>query len=381
MNLTELPAEMLQHISAFLDSRSLATFGSVCRKCREVSEIETLWQGLCKKDFQVTSVKGWDLSYKHAYTKVLVNCNFLGLKRLALLPYGGLVNVSWGVGEIQVNGHTAIGRSDPEHPLICEPYFCIRWSHDLDRLQVFCAQSENSACEEAILIEDPQYPLMYCRGRRESHVRNKRGGKPLKPKYGQSDPRLRRGFNDHPGAFEDHDLSCGFNCPLLSLPALTSEYQQRSRISLGLYTGDYGSHGTEILYFMMSSSEPYHLEGLKIVGDPNVPAGYVSLHVSLDKPIILSGADQTTVYQLIEMDETRNEESYHELLCSNDNNPDLRQPFMVPHDCFERSNVAQNSCLARFRVYTVVWDTTFQKIDRDVGHDVVDSSACKFLGM
>ncbi|CAG5131597.1 unnamed protein product, partial [Candidula unifasciata] len=188
-------------------------------------------------------------------------------------------------------------------------------------------------------------------------------------RHGQSDQRFKCGFDDHPDAFIKFNLNKGFNCPLLPLPVPSETSQLHSPVRLGLYTGDYGSHGVEILNFTISQTNPQHLEGLKIVGDPNVPAGNVSVRVFLDKPVVLSESDQQSVLEMLRADEQRSQESFMELLNANinNNNPDLlRQPFIIPEDCFDRGQESPNICLARYLAE-----------GRIAGHLYNDPSLCK----
>jgi len=337
MNLLDLPCEMLQLICSYLDAKSLSTFGQTCRYVLEISNIDHLWQDLCMKDYQVVSNKGWSLSFKDIYTKVLFRYKLLGLKRLALLPYGGLVNVSWCDGEIQVNGYGVCGHQE----MMWEPYFSLRWSHSSDELEAFCVLNE-SPDEKAIFIPDQTYPLLQWANCSSMCVKNNRKNTLLTTEHGKSSKAFAKGFLDHPRAFLNIDLSQGFNCPLLPMPILTNEDASRSPISLGLYSGDYGSHGTEIVFLRIST--PSELEGLKISGDPNVPAGYTSIHVSLDKPIILSESDQESIDQMLEADRSRPEQKYLDLLNSN---IDTEQPFCNPVS-WGQDNSFPNKCMARY---------------------------------
>ena len=89
---------------------------------------------------------------------------------------------------------------------------------------------------------------------------------------------------------------------------------------------------------------------LYIQGDRNVPAGYTSLTVFLDKPIVLTLADQETVFDMLTADAARDEEAYAQLMASRgegEEGPDLRQPFAVPLDCVDRGTEPHSTCMAR----------------------------------
>ncbi|GFR69771.1 F-box only protein 31 [Elysia marginata] len=127
--------------------------------------------------------------------------------------------------------------------------------------------------------------------------------------------------------------------------------QAKCPVQLGLYTGDYGSHGVEILHLSLSTDNSNNLLGLKVTGDPNVPAGYSSLTIHLDKPIMLTLADQESVYDMLRADHARDEESYAELLASRQEGgegSDMRQPFAIPYDCMDRGAQPPSTCMARY---------------------------------
>ncbi|BFZ12792.1 hypothetical protein BsWGS_15831 [Bradybaena similaris] len=344
MRLLDLPTEILQHIASFLPAVSLAWLSETCRQLHDITVIDSLWQALSEQDFGVSSNRGWNLSHREIYTKVLCKLHgMLGLKRLALIPYGGLVNVCWGDGEIQVNRYLSKPGDQASSGLSSLQMFSLRWNEDRREIEVFCVQCP-SGKRPAILAQAGRYPLLRCADRdcNISHIFKE-------VKHGQSDQRFKCGFDDHFDAFIKFNLNKGFNCPMLPLPMPSESDQLRSPVRLGLYTGDYGSHGVEILHFTISQRNPERLEGLKIVGDPNVPAGNVSVQVFLNKPIILSESDQESVLEMLRIDEQRSEGSFGELLNVNNNSPDfLRQPFIIPEDCFDRGQECPNTCLARY---------------------------------
>uniref|UniRef100_A0A4W3GD94 F-box protein 31 n=1 Tax=Callorhinchus milii TaxID=7868 RepID=A0A4W3GD94_CALMI len=57
----------------------------------------------------------------------------------------------------------------------------------------------------------------------------------------------------------------------------------------GLFKGTYGSHGLEIV---MLSFHGTHLKVTKITGDPNVPAGQLTLHIDMTRPVRLPDIEQ-----------------------------------------------------------------------------------------
>jgi len=73
-------------------------------------------------------------------------------------------------------------------------------------------------------------------------------------------------------------LSMKCLCPILNCDPLPPSLSNMSQC-LGLVEGLYGPHGTEVIHtrYRLNSTLPgFVLEGVKITGDPNVPAGEVS---------------------------------------------------------------------------------------------------------
>lgn len=80
-------------------------------------------------------------------------------------------------------------------------------------------------------------------------------------------------------------------------------------------------------------------------GDPNVPAGQISLKVDLVRPMILTLEQQSSIQNLLDID-----------------TPDIPaevtldklppQPFRIPADCFDRNLNPANTCTARWVLYS-----------------------------
>ncbi|GFO07016.1 hypothetical protein PoB_003352100 [Plakobranchus ocellatus] len=301
-------------------------------------------------EYQVDSIDGWNLTHKETYVKVLQRCGFLGWKRLALLPYGGLVYVSWGKGEIQVLKYQPRPNGSPADAIECHQLYSLQWNSEQDDIEVQCLQC-NEGRRPAVLkqscrnMDGPLFPVICC----ASEDCHNTHSSPLRD-HGRSNKKFKKEFQDHPDAFQD-SFHKGSNCPMLPFPPWAEGDQAKSPVKLGLYTGDYGSHGVEILHLSISAENPNHLIGLKITGDPNVPAGNASLIVHLDKPILLSLADQETIFDMITAAEAREEGDHANLVLPNQEGgelPDMRQPFAVPLDCLDRRGEPPRTCMARY---------------------------------
>ncbi|CAL1530659.1 unnamed protein product [Lymnaea stagnalis] len=343
MSLLELPNEVLEYILRFLPVHSTISVSKTCRRLNEISKIDTLWQHFCLTDYQVSCKTGWDISFQDIYSKVLKNYGFFGWKRLALIPYGGLVHVCWVQGEIEIGAYVPISEIRPDDGLSCEKLFSIQWNENTANVELLCMQNR-SGPKPALLIQGGKYPLLKCADN-ECYKNHKR--KVESSKY-RTNRRFTCGFKDYEHAFSNCDLHQGFNVPLLPLCFPTLADQRRSPIQLGLYAASYGPHGVEILNFMMNEANPFILEGLKISGDPNVPAGNISVEVYLDKPVILGADDQDSIEAMILADISRDEGSYQALLNSSNNNIHMRQPFSLPSGVVDRSENVPQACTARY---------------------------------
>ncbi|GFR69785.1 F-box only protein 31-like [Elysia marginata] len=160
MHFLDLPVEMLQYIAQFLPVNSIVNLGQTCKHLLDVTNIDSIWQKLCCRDYKVNMIDGWDLTHKEVYTKVLKKCGFLGWKRIALVPYGGLVYVSWGKGEIQVLRYYPA--DSPEGSLQCNQIYSLQWNSDQHEVEVFCQQCEDGVRPALLAQDGPLYPVIQC---------------------------------------------------------------------------------------------------------------------------------------------------------------------------------------------------------------------------
>lgn len=102
-------------------------------------------------------------------------------------------------------------------------------------------------------------------------------------------------------------------CPLELLPAPLVTLCSQERYDkvyeyicnvpdvFGVYSGDYGSHGTEII---LITQRGYQMEALKLTGDPNIPRGKITWRCTLnfEDPLLgigeiqLAGRNYTSPY-------------------------------------------------------------------------------------
>ncbi len=121
----------------------------------------------------------------------------------------------------------------------------------------------------------------------------------------------------------------GFNRVLLP------PFQSEKPLPRGLFKGNYGSHGIELI--MVNYSPDDKLEGVKVTGDPNVPTSKVTFRADLKKAIAMSREEQEnlTCDELMSAQEVI---SYQVIDFKSDKDQPLPQPFIVPSDAFERNS-------------------------------------------
>ncbi|KAL8616310.1 hypothetical protein ACOMHN_056253 [Nucella lapillus] len=138
-----------------------------------------------------------------------------------------------------------------------------------------------------------------------------------------------------------------------------------SPITLGLYKGTYGGHGIELIH-LVAADNGYELLGDKILGDPNVPAGKISLYVDLRQPLTLTREEQDST----SVDELRPETLEAPFRFP----PEASQPFALSSDVHERDDhQLPATCKARYGGKGQIAAHGFSSPDFCRGHFVVFS--------
>ncbi|KAK2152905.1 hypothetical protein LSH36_315g05031 [Paralvinella palmiformis] len=109
-------------------------------------------------------------------------------------------------------------------------------------------------------------------------------------------------------------------------------------IEPGIFKGTYGEHGIEMVLLQYTSDK--YVEGIKVTGDPNVPAGKVTFRADLNRTMILNREQQNSLSLLHDIDTPDLAPDI-----SMDKLPD--QPFVVPYDCVERYKCSLTRCQYR----------------------------------
>ncbi|KAK3596890.1 hypothetical protein CHS0354_029077 [Potamilus streckersoni] len=340
MHLLDLPSELLIALLSYLSARDLAKVCQTCICLRNLSRLDTLWRQKCRKDYKLKSNKSWNASYFEIYSKVLVKYGTLiGAWKTMMNCYGGLFNVTYCLGQILVEEYFAtkyiqdnlksvpwfsISLEDGEATVKCLQGFDQPHPGDVKFDQEEVADGRHTMTTNLICLSSHQEV-------NEDSVEFQRWMEQEKVKG--TIPELLR-IKWQLIRNQKHQLKLS----PLALPPLTPD----RIIQTGLFKGSYSAHGTELL--MLSYSEEAHeIHLTKITGDPNVPAGEVSVYVDLRRPMILNREQQESLQTLRDIDTP-------DLPPEFDGNMNLSQPFIVPSQCEEREDCKDlpKYCKARY---------------------------------
>ncbi|XP_061404285.1 F-box only protein 31 isoform X1 [Lethenteron reissneri] len=335
--LLRLPPELLVHVVALLPGRCLPAVAASCRALRRVALTDSVWRRRCEEEYGVqedlhameaTGMAFRDLYIKRvnprvksgkymkllpeyenmAYRDVYVHLlhpyrHILGLWQPLIGPYGGLLNVV--VDGLFIFGWMYLPPHDPcvRDPMRRKPLFRVHlWERH--RTEVECMYghsgphrghirkgngSEHGLPNEKVHKKDEfstkciQTDFHRMSGGRQEEFRTW-----LQDEWGKT---LEEIFIEHTQELilmkfiytSQYD-----NCLTYKRIFLPPE-RPDSPLPPGLFKGAYGSHGLEIVMLSVCGRRA---RVTKITGDPNVPAGQLTLDVDLSLPLALSSLEQ-----------------------------------------------------------------------------------------
>ncbi|CAH1800568.1 unnamed protein product [Owenia fusiformis] len=104
-SILDFPPELLSYLLSFTGGLDLSNVCQSCRKMRESSRVESIWQRRCKEEYGV-SVSAKDLqpfTFYQLYTKLLYKYgSILGLWKPLLGPYGGITHVKLNKDRLEI---------------------------------------------------------------------------------------------------------------------------------------------------------------------------------------------------------------------------------------------------------------------------------------
>uniref|UniRef100_G3PCQ0 F-box protein 31 n=1 Tax=Gasterosteus aculeatus TaxID=69293 RepID=G3PCQ0_GASAC len=289
-SLADLPPELLVEIFSLLPGTALPSVALVGKKFRQILNTETIWRRRCmaefdmKEDLRRMEVGG--VSSRDLYVKLLHPFrHILGLWQPDIGPYGGLLNVV--VDGLFIIGWMYLPPHDPrvEDPMRRRPLFRIHMLES-NEATVECMYGHKGPHKGDIQTGKKDEFSTKCN--QTDHHRMPGGRQEefrtwLEEEWGRT---LEEIFHEHMQEL------------ILMKFIYTSQYDNcltYRRIYLpplmpsdlfhpGLFKGTYGSHGLEIV---MLSFHGIYLRATKLTGDPNVPAGQLTLDVDLSRPVVL----------------------------------------------------------------------------------------------
>ncbi|KAM4733575.1 F-box only protein 31 isoform 2-T2 [Anableps anableps] len=294
-SLMELPPELLVEIFSLLPGTVLPNVALVCKKFRQILNTETIWRRRCVEEFgmkeDLRKIEAAGVSSQDRYVKLLHPYrHILGLWQPDIGPYGGLLNVV--VDGLFIIGWMYLPPHDPrvEDPMRRRPLFRI---HLLEskKATVECMYGHKGPHKGDIQTVKKDEFSTKCN--QTDHHRMPGGRQEefrtwLEEEWGRT---LEEIFHEHMQElilmkfiYTSQYDNCLTYRRIYLPPLMPSDLLQP-----GLFKGTYGSHGLEIV---MLSFHGTSARATKLTGDPNVPAGQLTLDVDLSQPVDLPELDQ-----------------------------------------------------------------------------------------
>ncbi|XP_076847816.1 F-box only protein 31 isoform X2 [Brachyhypopomus gauderio] len=289
-SLLDLPPELLVEIFSSLPGTALPNLALVCKKFRQILSTETIWRRRCTEEFgmkdDLRKMEVVGLSSRELYVKLLHPYrHILGLWQPDIGPYGGLLNVV--VDGLFIIGWMYLPPHDPrvEDPMRRRPLFRIHmW--ESNRATVECMYGHKGPHKGDIQTVKKDEFSTKCN--QTDHHRMPGGRQEefrtwLEEEWGRT---LEDIFHEHMQElilmkfiYTSQYDNCLTYRRIYLPPCLPSDLLQP-----GLFKGTYGSHGLEIIMLSFHASRA---KATKLTGDPNVPAGQLTLDIDLSRPVRL----------------------------------------------------------------------------------------------
>ncbi|XP_067854335.1 F-box only protein 31 isoform X2 [Heptranchias perlo] len=283
-NVLDLPPELLVEIFCFLPGVSLPGLAAACKKFHQILSTDTIWRRRCRVEYGVSEnlrrLETVGIACRDLYIKLLHPYrNILGLWQPDIGPYGGLLNVV--VDGLFIIGWMYLPPHDPQvnDAMRCKPLFRIHlW--EKSKAEVECMYGHKGSHKGDIQIVKKDEFSTKCN---QTDFHRMAGGRQeefrtwLAEEWGRT---LEDIFHEHMQELilmkfiytSQYDNCLTYR--RIYLPPCSPE----DLIPPGLFKGTYGSHGLEIV---MLSFHGTHIKVTKITGDPNVPAGQLTLHIDV----------------------------------------------------------------------------------------------------
>ncbi|XP_034541561.1 F-box only protein 31 [Notolabrus celidotus] len=294
-SLAELPPELLVEILSLLPGTALPNVALVCKKFKQIVNTETIWRRRCTEEFgmkeDLRKMEVGGVSSRDLYVKLLHPYrHILGLWQPDIGPYGGLLNVV--VDGLFIIGWMYLPPHDPrvEDPMRRRPLFRIHmW--ESKKATVECMYGHKGPHKGDIQTGKKDEFSTKCN--QTDHHRMPGGRQEefrtwLEEEWGRT---LEEIFHEHMQElilmkfiYTSQYDNCLTYRRIYLPPTMPTDLLQP-----GLFKGTYGSHGLEIVMLSFHESSA---RATKLTGDPNVPAGQLTLDVDLRRPVVLPDLEQ-----------------------------------------------------------------------------------------
>ncbi|XP_069758017.1 F-box only protein 31 isoform X4 [Narcine bancroftii] len=405
-NVLDLPPELLVEIFCFLPGVSLPGLAAACRKFHHI-----LKYGVSENQRQLETV---GIACRDLYIKLLHPYrNILGLWQPDIGPYGGLLNVV--VDGLFIIGWMYLPPHDPRvnDAMRCKPLFRIHlW--EKNKAEVECMYGHKGSHKGDIQIVKTDEFSTKCN---QTDFHRMSGGRQeefrtwLAEEWGRT---LEDIFHEHMQELilmkfiytSQYDNCLTYR--RIYLPPSSPE----DLIPPGLFKGTYGSHGLEIV---MLSFHGTHIKVTKITGDPNVPAGQLTLHIDMTRRVQLPDIEHLQnfdklsrivleIHQQVQCDQ-QNREHWHvntqqnvdrsQPVCngveeqkdqqpnatevntkSNEEGATAGEPFVLPMGVMARNEVYPRICRACFYGTGLIAGHGFTSPERTPGLFILFNEQC-----
>ena len=359
--LCNLPTEIIEKIVLLLPACDIVRLGQCCLRLREITRNETIWKSLVDRDYSIDIKRTENLEEKSArlfYLKILTRYGCM-LSRLFYRKnfryYGGLMNVvyyDWALYFLelypppfpdvfkniqpQIICRLALDWSDENVKVLIE-----QETTDFGTVQsIKVTQHEADELLRIDIVSKPSsLPFMkdltgdiahWLEADNGIHVPTSTGTRCIE----EHSELLGLSFNMAYVKFDNRVdfLNKGLQ-EFSSLDSLSNpEMPPFSPIKPGIFKGTYSAHGIEIISVEYQQSNENIILGKKVYGDRNVPCNELTFKGFLNKPMILTKNDQSSVHHIhehmVRWDvadlQGKQNRHYKNSTC---------QPFILPPDC------------------------------------------------
>jgi len=378
LNLLDLPTEVLLRILANLSSSDICSVSLVQSALRYLVQDEGIWIRKAKDDFEIELKKSEAFSPRQFYQRVLYRFGpLIGLwQRTDLRYYSGLIKIFFSNNSV-VFAHLRTPKTIFDE-VETVPIFVIKDKNseeyvDVEKGHIYKLIDGNIKImfENKTLLEEENDDKTYVDGikraihnffTKEPQVVGETDGIMRiynnNTNHGSMEEQFEQYLSDEVDIHNHHfpELSqlqiekcretfyssiCAWYTQL-SPTILSPSLGDGGGVAEGLFKGDYGPHGVELIHIQTPPVGFKDLRGLKITGDPNVPFSKMTFEVEDDLCLNIPPDSQRSCNSILE---------FHQDPQYVDYQAGLRLPFTTPEYCHGTESLPDNltHCAGRWK--------------------------------